>query len=247
MAQYERNRNRVDKVIRQSGIVVVLNKTHVKTPEHMVNTMWEIYQAGYLAECTFRIDSGIITEAMTELTAKRAECPTDKPFILGVGSVINPSELEAAIDMGFDMIVAPGNVMGGFGEGKEFVAACHKANVFSAPAVLTPTELQYFIERPDGLEPDAIKIFPAGLHGPNGVKAMLAPYVRQRHNGRVIMPTGGVDYETGPQYRKAIQSRGYTPALGMSAPLKLVEQENKPGDIETIRRSLAEFKEKFPS
>ena len=31
----------------------------------------------------------------------------DAPFVLGVGSVINPKELESAIDMGFDMIVAP--------------------------------------------------------------------------------------------------------------------------------------------
>jgi hypothetical protein len=33
----------------------------------------------------------------------------------------------------------------------------------------------------------------------------------------------------------------------MSAPLKIVESEQKPGDVETIRRSLAEFKSKMPS
>ena len=69
MPEYKRDRVRVDKLIRKVGVVIVLNKNHVKTPEHMVTTMWEIYQAGYLAECTFRIDTGIITEAMAELTA----------------------------------------------------------------------------------------------------------------------------------------------------------------------------------
>ncbi len=247
MAEYKRDRSRVDKAIRKSGIVVVMNKKHVKNPEHMITTMWEVYQAGFLAECTFRIDKAILAEAMQELTAKRAECPEDNPFILGVGSVINPAELEAAIEMGFDMIVAPGNVMGGYGEGKDFVKICQQANVFSAPAIFTPTEMQYFIERSDGLEPDAIKVFPANTHGPSGVKGLLAPYVRDRHNGRIIMPTGGVNYETGPKYREAISANGYTPVLGMSAPLKIVEAEQKPGDVETIRRSLAEFKSKMPS
>jgi len=247
MAEYKRDRSRVDKAMRKSGIVVVMNKKHVKNPEDMITTMWEVYQAGYLAECTFRIDKAILAEAMQELTANRSECPEDNPFILGVGSVINPAELEAALEMGFDMIVAPGNVMGGYGEGKDFVKICQKANVFSAPAIFTPTEMQYFIERSDGLEPDAIKVFPANTHGPSGVKGLLAPYVRDRHNGRIIMPTGGVNYETGPKYQEAISANGYTPVLGMSAPLKIVEAEQKPGDIETIRRSLAEFKSKMPA
>ena len=246
MADYERNQSRVDAAMRRSGVVVVMNKNHVKNPEHMVTTMWEVYQAGYVAECTFRIDKGILAEAMQELRAKRAECPEDNPFILGVGSVINPAELEAAVEMGFDMIVAPANVMGGYGRGEEFVKICQGANVFSAPAIFTPTELQYFIERDDGLEPDAIKVFPANSHGPSGVKGLLAPYVRQRHNGRIIMPTGGVNYETGPKYREAISANGFTPVLGMSAPLKIVVAEQKPGDVETVRRALAEFKAKMP-
>lgn len=245
MSTYKRDIKRVDLAVRKSGIVVVLNKKHVKTPEHMVTTMWEVYQAGYVAECTFRIDSSILKEGMGELTGKRDACPAEKPFILAVGSVINPAELEAAIDMGFDVVVAPANVMGGHGEGKDLVKTCRASGVFCAPAVFTPTELQYFIERPDGLEPDAIKIFPADTHGPSGVKALLAPYVRDRHARRIVMPTGGVDSKTGPEYQKAISANGYSPVLGMSAPLKLVEQQNAPGDVAVIKQSLAQFAEQF--
>lgn len=245
MANYQRDRARVDKALRAAGVVVVMNRDHVKSATDLVTTMWEVYQAGYVAECTFRIDEGIIREGMQELVKKRAEAPADKPFLLGVGSIINPKELEAAIEMGFDMIVAPGNVMGGYGEGKEFVKLCQQAGVFSAPAVLSPTELQYFIEREDGLEPDAVKVFPAGVHGPSGLGDLLAPYVRERHRGRIIMPTGGVNFETGPKYQENISKRGYTPVLGMSAPLALVGKLKKPGDVETIRQSLAEFREQF--
>lgn len=245
MASYQRDRKRVDAALRKSGVVVVMNKDHVKEPAHMVTTMTEVYKAGIVAECTFRIDAGILRDAMQELVKVRAQAPSDNPFVLGVGSVINPKELEAAIDMGFDMIVAPANVMGGYGEGSEFVRIAREANVFSAPAVLSPTELQYFIERDDGLEPDAIKVFPAGVHGPKGIDALLAPYVRDRHKGRIIMPTGGVDFETGPQYQGAISKRGYTPVLGMSAPLKGVAAAKKPGDPDTIRKSLDDFKARF--
>lgn len=242
---YQKDRNRVREVLLSSGVVVVMNKKHVKKPEDLVKTMWEVYQAGYVAEATFRIDAGILKEAMKELVRMQEEVPADKPFVLGCGSIINPGELDQAIEMGFDMIVAPGNVMGGYGDGMKFIKIAQDENIFSAPAILTPNELQYFIERPDGLEPDAIKVFPAGVHGASGIKTLLAPFVRERHEGRIIMPTGGVNIETGPKFQEAIKSAGYLPVLGMSAPLKYVEDRNMPGDVDIIKKSLELFKEKF--
>ena len=245
MANYTYDRKRVDAALRKSGVVVVMNKSHIQAPEHFVNTMWEVYKAGYVSECTFRIDPSLLKEGMQELVERRAGCPEDKPFVLGVGSIINPKELEMAIDMGFDMIVAPANVMGGYAPGVEFVKIAHAANRSCAPAVFTPTELNYFIEREDGFEPDAVKIFPARSHGPKGVSDLLAPYVRERHNGRIVMPTGAVDYVTGPEYIKAISSRGYTPVLGMSAPLGLVADRKEPGNVDVIREALDIFAKKF--
>lgn len=245
MANWKYDRKRVDKAIRKSGVVVVMNKSHIQAPEHFVTTMWEVYQAGFISECTFRIDPGLLKEGMQELTKRRAAAPADKPFLLGVGSIINPKELEMAIDMGFDMIVAPANVMAGYGEGVELVKIAHAANRFCAPAVFTPTEFGYFVERADGNEPDAIKIFPARSHGPKGLADLLAPFVRERHNGRIIMPTGAVDYVTGPEYIKAISKAGYFPALGMSAPLALVAEKKAPGNVDVIREALSVFTEKF--
>ena len=245
MSDYQRDRSRVDAALRKSGIVVVMNKSHAQAPEHLVATMRAVYKAGLVAECTFRIDAAILREAMQELVNDQAAAPADNPFVLGVGSVINPAELDDAIEMGFDMIVAPGNVMGGYGEGKEFIRIAREAGVFTAPAVFTPSELQYFIERDDGLEPDAIKVFPARSHGPKGVFDLLAPYVRDRHKDRIVMPTGAVDFVTGPQYLEAIPSRGFTPVLGMSAPLKLVVDSKAPGDEAVIAESLETFAAKF--
>ncbi len=242
---YTYSRKKVKNAMLKSGVVVVINKKHVQKPEDLIATMVEVYKAGYVAETTFRIEPEILKEGMAELIKLREESPEDNPFILGCGSIINPSELEQAIEMGFEMIVAPGNVMGGYAEGKEFIKICKNKNIFSAPAIMTPTEFNYYMERPDGLEPDAIKIFPAGVLGASGIAGLLAPFVRERHNGKIIMPTGGVNFETGPGYKKAIAGAGYTPILGMSSPLALVEKYNKPGDIETIQKSLKQFAEKF--
>ncbi len=242
---YTYNRARCEKAIRKSGVVVVMNKSHIQAPEHFVTTMKAVYEAGYVGECTFRIDPGLLKEGMQELLKLRAEAPEDNPFVLGVGSIINPTELDLAIDMGFDMIVAPGNVMGGYGEGCEFVKICHAADRFCAPAVFTPTELNYFIERPDDLIPDAIKVFPARTHGPKGIGDLLAPYVRDRHANRMVMPTGAVDFVTGPEHYKAIAKGGFTPILGMSAPLALVAQKKAPGDLGVIKEALDTFAVKF--
>ncbi len=245
MAEYKYNRARVDAALRKSGVVVVMNKSHIQAPQHFVDTMWEVYQAGYVSECTFRIDPGLLKEGMQELIKRRASAPADKPFVLGVGSIINPKELKTAIEMGFDMIVAPANVMGGYGPGIEFVKIARAADRFTAPAVFSPTELGYFIEREDGLEPDGIKIFPARSHGPKGIGDLLAPYVRDRHKDRIIMPTGAVDYVTGPEHIKAISKAGFFPVLGMSAPLAIVADKKAPGNLDAIRESLTVFKEKF--
>ena len=246
MSNYQRDRKLTDAAIRSSGIVVVMNASHIKTPEHAVTTMQAVYGAGYVAEITFRIDADLLREAMAELVKLRAAAPADKPFVLGVGSVINPTELDAAVQMGFDMIVAPANVMGGCGQGSDFVRISHDAGVFCCPAIFTPTEFNYFIERDDGLEPDGIKIFPARSHGPKGLSDLLAPFVRPRHNGKIIMPTGAVNFETGPEYREVISKRGFTPILGMSAPLQLVAERNKPGDKDTIAESLEIFRKRMP-
>ena len=245
MADWKYDRKRVDTAMRKSGVVVVMNKSHIQKPEHFVTTMWEVYQAGFVSECTFRIDPGLLKEGMAELLKRRAESPADKPFLLGVGSIINPGELDAAIEMGFDMIVAPANVMGGYGDGVELVKIAHAENRFCAPAIFSPTELNYFIERDDGNEPDCVKIFPARSHGPKGLSDLLAPYARERHNGRLIMPTGAVNLETGPDYIKAISSRGYFPVLGMSAPLSLVAEKKAPGNVDVIRESLDNFRKNF--
>lgn len=246
MAGHVRDPKRVDKLLRERGVVVVMGRDHAKKAEDIVNTVQGIYEAGLIAEVTFRIPEGLLKEAMAELRRRRDESmKTGNPMLLGVGSVINPRELETAIDLGFDMIVGPDSGMGGSRERIDFVKIARAANCFGVPGAFSPSEFSYFLEREDGLEPDGIKIFNASVYGPSGVGALLAPYQRDRHNGKMIMPTGGVNVKTGAGFQEQISKRGFVPVLGMSAPLELVTERKKPGDVDTIRESLAKFKEEF--
>lgn len=245
MGEYKRNPARVDKALREKGVVVVMGRDHAKKPEDVVNTFKAIYEAGYVSEVTFRIEEGILREAMNELTNIREESDPADPMLLGVGSIINPRELDAAIEMGFDMVVSPDSGMGGFREKIDFVKIAREANIFCAPAAFSPSELSYWIERDDGLEPDAVKIFNSSVYGPKNLGGLLAPYQRERHTGRIIMPTGGVNRATGLEFQANISKRWFFPVLGMSDPLKLVLDKKMPGDPDVLRESLKDFQEEF--
>lgn len=248
MATYTKDPKRVEKALRSKGIVVVMGRDHARSPQDVVNTVQTIYQEGYVAEVTFRIPEPILKEAMAELREMRAESfktHPDDPMVLGVGSVINPHELEAAIEMGFDMVVGPDSGMGGCKEPIEFVKMVRAARVFGIPGSFSPSEFAYWLERDDGLSPDGIKIFNSSIYGPSGVGALLAPYQRERHNGKIINPTGGVNAKTGPGFQQQISGRGFFPVLGMSAPLELVSERKKPGDVATIKESIQKFKAEF--
>jgi len=125
------------------------------------------------------------------------------------------------------------------------VRIAREADVFCAPAGFSPSELSYWIEREDGLEPDAVKVFNSSVYGPKNLGGLLAPYQRNRHTGRIIMPTGGVNRTTGLEFRANISKRGFFPVLGMSDPLKLVLDKKMPGDPDVLRESLKNFQEEF--
>jgi len=245
MSEYIRDPKRVDKILRKIGVVIVMGKDHAKKAGDLINSVKAIYEAGYVAEVTFRIDEGMLREAMSELTKIRAESDPENPMILGVGSVINPEELDKAIEMGFDMAVSPDSGMGGYREKIDFVRITRSAKIFGAPAGFSPSEFSYWIEREDGLEPDAVKIFNSSVYGPKNLGGLLAPYQRDRHAGRIIMPTGGVDRKTGPEFKKNISKYGFFPVLGMSDPLSLVLEKKMQGDPDILHESLVQFKEEF--
>lgn len=247
-------RTNVALALRKSQVVVVMNADLVKSARDMVNTMVTVHKLGLIAETTFRIKSEFIREAMAELRNLRAqELAEGKFFPLGIGSITRNSQLEEAEKLEFDMLVGPGDmVSGGLTplRSLQTLAGIQGRGFFLAPAAAIPSELQHLLDSRYEYDqdkvifsPDAIKIFPAKTSGL--LDGLLEPFKIPDNADRIIMPTGGVNVETGPAYIKAITKANFFPVLGMSSPLELVKERKAFGDQAVIEESIRKFAREF--
>jgi hypothetical protein len=65
---------------------------------------------------------------------------------------------------------------------------------------------KYATDKKDSLM-NGIKIFSASVYGPSGIGALLAPYQRERHTGKLVMPTGGVNLKIAAGFQADQQAR----------------------------------------
>jgi 2-dehydro-3-deoxyphosphogluconate aldolase/(4S)-4-hydroxy-2-oxoglutarate aldolase len=107
--------------------------------------------------------------------------------VIGVGTVLDAETCRAAISAGAEFVVSP--ILR-----PELVAIAHEADRPIMLGAYTPTEAQLAHET----GADFIKIFPADGLGPNYIKALRGPLPHLR-----IVPTGGVDLNTAPDFLKA--------------------------------------------
>jgi 2-dehydro-3-deoxyphosphogluconate aldolase / (4S)-4-hydroxy-2-oxoglutarate aldolase len=129
-----------------------------------------------VAEVTFRTAAA---EAAIKAIAK------DKDIILGAGTVLQPDQVDKALEAGATYIVTPGF-------NAKVVRRCRERNVPVFPGVATPTEIQMALD--EGV--DVVKFFPAETFGGiKALKAMAAPYSMVR-----FIPTGSITLEKLPDY-----------------------------------------------
>lgn len=129
-----------------------------------------------VAEVTFRTAAA---EAAIKAIAK------DKDIILGAGTVLQPDQVDKALEAGATYIVTPGF-------NAKVVRRCKERNVPVFPGVATPTEIQMALD--EGV--DIVKFFPAeSIGGIKALKAMAAPYSMVR-----FIPTGSITLDKLPEY-----------------------------------------------
>jgi 2-dehydro-3-deoxyphosphogluconate aldolase/(4S)-4-hydroxy-2-oxoglutarate aldolase len=107
--------------------------------------------------------------------------------LIGAGTVLKTSEVEAVAAAGAQFVVTP--VLS-----QPVIAACHSHQVPIICGALTPTEIQTAYEA--GAE--MIKVFPARLVGPQYLRDILAPLPHLR-----LVPTGGISVRNAADYLKA--------------------------------------------
>ena len=109
-----------------------------------------------------------------------------KDVVIGVGTVLNPQDAEAAIKAGAKFVVSP--ILK-----KEIIDMAHKYDVPAMPGCFTPTEVLTAYE----WGADVVKVFPADVLGMPFFKGILAPMPFLK-----IMPTGGVTLTNAGEWLK---------------------------------------------
>jgi 2-dehydro-3-deoxyphosphogluconate aldolase/(4S)-4-hydroxy-2-oxoglutarate aldolase len=139
--------------------------------------------------------------------------------VFGAGTVLDAETGRAAIMAGTDFVVSPVLNLG-------LIELCNRYSVATIPGCFSPTEVITAWEA----GADLIKLFPAGLGGPDLVEAILAPLPQVE-----IVPVGGVNLDTAADFI----SKGAV-ALGVGGNLvsqKLLDA----GDVDELTRRAAAY------
>lgn len=143
--------------------------------------------------CDALVDGGVVAleitltvpdalGALREMSARFGD-----RILLGAGTVLDAEQCHAAIDAGANYVITPITRL-------EIVSAAHARDKPVMLGAYTPTEAQSAHEA----GADFIKIFPADKLGPGYIRNIRAPLPHLR-----IVPTGGVDLQTAPEFLKA--------------------------------------------
>jgi 2-dehydro-3-deoxyphosphogluconate aldolase/(4S)-4-hydroxy-2-oxoglutarate aldolase len=138
-------------------------------------------QAGGLGviEITFRTAA-----AADAIRAIKSEVPE---MVVGAGTVVRPTQVQAAIDCGVDFGLAPGL-------NPETVQTFQKHGIPFIPGVMTPSDIEAALQ----MDCSYLKFFPAGAAGGVAMlKAMAAPY---KSHGVKFCPTGGLNLDNMNDY-----------------------------------------------
>lgn len=150
-------------------------------PTGLVEVLSALAQGGVtVAEVTMTVP-----HAIDVLRQAKRVLPAN--ILVGAGTVLDPETARAVILAGAEFIVSPTlNV--------DVIRLCNRYDKMVLPGAFTPTEILAAWEA----GADIVKVFPAEIVGPAFFKALHGPLPQIR-----LMPTGGVDLKTGPEFLKA--------------------------------------------
>ena len=171
-------RSEISARLSELGLVAV-----IRTPSYeLVAPVCEALAAGGVLalEVTMTVPDAL--RAMREVNARFGDS-----VLLGAGTILNAAQCEAALDAGAQFVVSPITRL-------EIIAAAHARQKPVMLGAYTPTEAQLAHEA----GADFIKIFPADKLGPGYIKNLRAPLPHLR-----VVPTGGVDLQTAPEFLQA--------------------------------------------
>ncbi|MBA2456465.1 MAG: bifunctional 4-hydroxy-2-oxoglutarate aldolase/2-dehydro-3-deoxy-phosphogluconate aldolase [Nocardioidaceae bacterium] len=153
--------------IAQIGVIVVIRSA---TKADALRVSRVLLGAGVKAlEVTYTTP-----DASKVITTLRRE--TSGEVLVGAGTIRSVDDSLRAAESGADFLVSPGSP-------PRLIEAMLATGRLVLPGVLTPTEVMHA----RSLGVSAVKLFPAALVGPNGLRALLGPFPDV-----AFVPTGGI-------------------------------------------------------
>ncbi len=145
------------------------------------------------AACAVLYDAGITAIEIT-LTVPRAleilaavKKKLGPKALIGAGTILDPETARAALLAGAEYLVSPHTNV-------EVIRMCRRYGALAMPGAFTPTEILTAWDA----GADVVKVVPAEVVGPAFFKAVKAPLPQVR-----LMPSGGVDVRTAPEFLRA--------------------------------------------
>jgi Entner-Doudoroff aldolase len=166
------------KRIEETRIIAILRGEYAQHAEEIAETL---LRAG-IAALEITMNSPSALEMIERLSAGFGN-----QLLVGAGTVLRVSDVEAAAAAGARFILSPNRNVAVIRRAKEL-------GMLAFPGCLTCSEIV------DGLDAgaDAVKLFPAQMIGPDALKALRAPLGNIR-----TIPTGGISYAQIPAYLAA--------------------------------------------
>jgi 2-dehydro-3-deoxyphosphogluconate aldolase/(4S)-4-hydroxy-2-oxoglutarate aldolase len=160
------------------GVIAIVR---VASAEQAVDVCGAVARGGVKAiEVTMTVPGAI--DAIKEFRKQSSE-----DILLGAGTVLDPETARAVILAGADFIVSPNlNV--------DVIKMSHRYAKVVIPGTFTPTEILAAWDA----GADIVKVFPAGVVGPQYLKDIKGPFPQIR-----LTPTGGVNLENTPDFIRA--------------------------------------------
>jgi 2-dehydro-3-deoxyphosphogluconate aldolase/(4S)-4-hydroxy-2-oxoglutarate aldolase len=160
------------------GVIAIVR---VASAEQAVDVCGAVARGGVKAiEVTMTVPGAI--DAIKEFRKQSSE-----DILLGARTVLDPETARAVILAGADFIVSPNlNV--------DVIKMSHRYAKVVIPGTFTPTEILAAWDA----GADIVKVFPAGVVGPQYLKDIKGPFPQIR-----LTPTGGVNLENTPDFIRA--------------------------------------------
>ncbi|RKO67028.1 bifunctional 4-hydroxy-2-oxoglutarate aldolase/2-dehydro-3-deoxy-phosphogluconate aldolase [Desulfofundulus salinus] len=164
--------------LRASGVVAVVRGAKAESILNIARAL----KAGGVTAIEITVDAPGAMEMIKQLTSGLG----DEVWV-GAGTVLDGETARLAILAGAEFIVSPSLH-------PDVITTCKRYGKIIIPGAMTPTEIVKAYE----LGGDVIKVFPAGVLGPQYIKDVRGPL------GHIpLIPTGGVDLHNAADFIRA--------------------------------------------